>query len=685
MSKDDITSSNLENSNDKTHLFDSSFNSLFKNNHAIMLLINPETGDIMDAYSGPIIMNDKPLLYSIVHDITDRRKAEEEIINLNWSLENRVIERTLQLDEANCMLEELNASLEEEISERMKIEDNLNKSMAEISDLYENAPCGYHSLDADGNIIRINNTELKWLGYTREEILGKKKFTDLITNESKMTFQKNYHSFIERGWVKDLEFAIIHKDGTLLPVLVSATAIKDDNGKFIMSRSTVYDISIRKQAEDKLRQLNNDLEKIVEDRTYHLEETNAELEETNALLEEEIQEHQEVEAELFKAKEEAESANAAKSNFLANMSHEIRTPMNGIIGMTELTLMKDLSDEQKTYLNLVKKSANSLLKIINDVLDYTKIEAGKISVENKPFALLEVMNEIVALFDIIAKQKGLAVSLSIEENIPNILYGDNIRLKQVLGNLVGNAVKFTNQGGIDIVIKLKELAKNTVKLEFAFKDTGIGIPKGKKDQLFQRFTQLDSSYTKQYQGTGLGLAISKKLVELMGGEIWIENKVDVGSTFCFTAFFGVDIGTNKVGEMRTFESDINSQIARDSKLLLVVEDDEISRQLIATFLKMKKFNILVAENGQEAIEIFKNANVDMILMDIQMPILDGFSATKEIRILERQKNKHIPIIAMTAYALAGDNEKCIEMGMDDYISKPIDFNTTYEIIKRHLG
>lgn len=906
MSKDSKNEQD-ENSKEFPPSVDPSYNSLFKYNRSIMLIIDPENGAIIDAnsaachfygysypeilrmsigqinllineqislemqkaknesrkqfffkhklsngeirsvevYSGPIVIDNKQLLYSIVHDVTEQRKAEEEIIKLNRRLEAMVKERTLELEEANSLLEETNTSLEEEIAERMKIEEDLHKSIREISDLYENAPCGYHSLDPEGRIIRINETELKWLGYSREETLGR-KFTDFITPESKIVYKNNYPAYMERGWVNDLEFSIIRKDGTLLPVLVSGTAIKDEQGTFIMSRSTVYDNSLKKQVEDRLRQLNSELEEIIAYRTYHLEETNAileeeiaertkietdlatqnqileallnnidvgvsmieapsgkaiftnerakrltgcdflpdaskgslakafpvyrlgtnefypdekmpiirglygecsyvddmvirhpdgknvllevfgtpvtdtngkifaslvsfaditsrkqaeddirnlnnqlletnaVLEETNANLEEQIQKHYEIEAELIKAKEDAENANTAKSNFLANMSHEIRTPMNGIIGMTELTLMSDLTDEQKTYLDLVKKSSNSLLRIINDILDYTKIEAGKITVENKPFTLLEVMDETVTLFEISAKQKGLVITLQIDERIPDILYGDTLRLRQVLGNLIGNAIKFTAYGGIDIAIKMEEFVENTVKLEFIFKDTGIGIPEEMRAQLFQRFTQLDSSYTKKYQGTGLGLAISKKLVEMMGGEIWLESHGNTGSVFCFTAFFGVD-GVNNADIVGIADSNGCTKIRRDNKLLLVVEDDEISRLAIVAFLKSKGIKTILAENGQRAIEVFKNTPVDMILMDVQMPILDGFTATKEIRIIEQHRNKHTPIIAMTAYALESDKAKCLQMGMDAYISKPIDFKAIFKMVGMYLG
>lgn len=276
------------------------------------------------------------------------------------------------------------------------------------------------------------------------------------------------------------------------------------------------EISERKKAEDKIKLLNNNLEKIIEERTNDLIRSYESLEETNAALEEEISERVKIEEDLREAKKEADNANKAKSEFLANMSHEIRTPMNGIMGMTELALMEDVNSATRDYLNLVMTSAQSLLSIINDVLDYSKIEAERIVIMNSPFNLRNSVDEVVSLFELGAKNKGIELNKHIQKSIPNIVSGDGLRLKQVLSNLIGNAVKFTSKGYIRLSIFVDTDSDDSMKLKFVINDTGIGVPKDKQHLLFKRFEQLDSSYTKQYQGTGLGLAISKSLVNLMG-------------------------------------------------------------------------------------------------------------------------------------------------------------------------
>ena len=442
-------------------------------------------------------------------------------------------------------------------------------------------------------------------------------------------------------------------DGSYRWHLGRALPMRDEEGRLVQWVGTCTDIDDAKRSKETLQAANDELGLRVLERT----------------------------SELHAAKETAEAANRAKSQFLANMSHEIRTPMNGIIGMTGLVLETELNREQREYLGMAKSSADTLLVLINDILDFSKIEAGKLELETIPFSLRNCITEVLKPLRLRAAQKHIRLAEVIPSDIPDVLIGDSLRLRQILLNLTDNALKFTAQGSIVVCVACRTLNAKQATLHFSVTDTGVGIPPEKQGLVFRAFAQADGSTTRHYGGTGLGLAIASQLVERMGGKIWLESTPGHETTFHFTASFGVAKTALLPGAASPNSNGAAVPVMIGLRILLA-EDNVINRALATAILTKRGHSLVHAANGREAVEAASTERFDLIFMDVQMPEMDGLEATRRIREIEEPLGRHTPIAAMTAHAMASDREHCLAAGMDDYISKPLQKAELLKLLER---
>ena len=523
------------------------------------------------------------------------------------------------------------------ISDRKKTESALKESERLLASIIDFLPDATSVIDKEGRVISWNKSMEKMTGVKAEQILGKGDYEYALpfygeripvlidaVRGSDQIFENRYETIKrQEDGTLDAEAYIPNLCGNEAYILGSASALYDSNGNYRGAIESIRDITKRKRAEEDLQ----------------------------------------------RAKEKAEFATRAKSEFLANMSHEIRTPMNAVIGITGFLLDEDLTKSQREYVEIIRSSGDSLLTIINNILDLTKIETEMIELEHQPFDLHDCLDVSLDMVAMDASKKGLDTEYTFVDYVPTVILGDPTRINQILINLLNNAVKFTEKGKITIYVSSRAVEDGNYEIHFAVKDTGIGIPEDKMGRLFQSFSQVDASTARRYGGTGLGLAISKRLAELMGGKMWALSEVGKGSTFHFTIMVEPTLcGPIEIGRHESridVQGDLNKGLS-----ILLAEDNLVNQMVTQKMLNKLGYRADVAANGIEVLQALERRHYDVVLMDVQMPEMDGLEATQAIR--QRWPAGERPsIIAMTAAALKGDRDMCLAAGMDDYVSKPV--------------
>ncbi|HCL56821.1 MAG TPA: hypothetical protein DHW82_07415 [Spirochaetia bacterium] len=522
-----------------------------------------------------------------------------------------------------------------DISEEINNKKNFKQAEDFFQKAFEASVNGIAIVSLEGKFLQVNPSLCKMLDYSKEELINKHfhEITHPDDMEKDLSLAKKLyknqipHYFIEKR--------CRCRNGEYIWVVLGVSLLRDENGTPLNFIVHIQDINDQKRSEK----------------------------------------------ELLLAKENAEKANLTKSLFLANMSHEIRTPMNGIIGMTDILFKTELTQEQKDYLEVIRISGEGLLEIINGILDLSKIEAGKMEIEKHDFDLQQILFSIIENFRVLAERKKLHFIYLIPDKLPKNMFGDSGKLKQILFNLLGNALKFTEEGEIRFFVNMIEENERFIRFLFEIEDTGIGIPKEKISSIFHIFTQAESSLNWKYGGTGLGLSISKRLLQLMGEEIYVESEIGKGSIFSFQ--LSLDLNLNNIKGSKDEKQKINMENTMKKTKILLAEDNRINQMTTKLMLEKLGYEPIIVSNGKEAVDYLEKENdISLVFMDVQMPLLNGIEATEIIRC--SKKGNNIPIIALTAYALKGDREKFIESGMNDYLSKPYGIVELKEIIEKYI-
>ncbi|MCD4702472.1 MAG: PAS domain S-box protein [Candidatus Aegiribacteria sp.] len=520
-----------------------------------------------------------------------------------------------------------------------KKEDSSSDSEEKFKAISESTQDAIIMMNNEKQISFVNSTACRMFGYSADEMMGEDLHELIAPGKYIDSFRKGFESFRNSGegivLGRTLEIEARRKNGNIFPVELSVSSTKQHDGWHAIG--IIKDITEKRNAE----------------------------------------------REIIAATEAAANASRTKSEFLANMSHEIRTPLNSIIGTLDLLTDTKPNEEQEYFIEFIRSSGNSLLELVNNILDISQMEAGKITLDIIPFNVRDSLNKVIDTLVPRAEKKGLALTCEISDDVPGYLSGDPDKLQQIIVNLVGNSIKFTESGSIKVFAESSEISGKKAVIRFSVLDTGIGIPPAKLESIFNSFSQADTSITRKFGGTGLGLTISKNLVHLMNGDITLDSQLDQGSTFSFTAEFDIhhELSDKKDSKTASDGPEKNTgRIMRDLRILLV-DDSPDNRFLVKAFLRKESCLIVEAENGSEALEKYFIKNWDVILMDMQMPVMDGYTATARIREIEREKGlRHIPVVALTAHTINTEIRRCLDAGCDVHLAKPVSKNALIKLI-----